>query len=41
MLAFKCLFFLVVLGLELGLTLATQALYHLSHPTSPFSEGYF
>jgi hypothetical protein len=25
-----------VLGFELGLTLAKQALYHLSHSTSPF-----
>jgi hypothetical protein len=29
-------FFLVVLGFELGLTLARQALYHFSHFASPF-----
>jgi hypothetical protein len=27
---------LAVLGFELGLTLARQALYHLNHSTSPF-----
>jgi hypothetical protein len=35
--------FLVVLGFELSsnLTLATQALYHLSHSASLFSFDYF
>jgi hypothetical protein len=38
---FISFFLLVELGFEVGFALAKQALYHLSHTSSPFYSGSF